>query len=226
MPSRMFEGLRTWNPWFGCFHNCYRGGCWAKRRLAHRLGKKLDCQECYDFKPHLHPERLKRIPSDPRIFVVAHGDLFGSWVPHNIITTILTVCNSKPKETWFFETKNPRRYIDFIGWFPENTVLSTTIETNRRYSSEIRGFTPSPIERFEAIRELTRYIKFPVHVSIEPIMDFDLEVMVAWMRTLKPVKVAVGYDSLNNHLPEPPKSKTMQLIKELEKFTDVERKQL
>lgn len=106
------------------------------------------------------------------------------------------------------------------------TVLSTTIETNRVYDYIIRGYTPFPTERYEAMQSIAKYTKFPIHISIEPIMEFDLDVFVSWMKNLRPVKVAIGYDSLNNKLPEPPKWKTLKLIKELEKFTAVERKQL
>jgi len=159
--------------------------------------------------------------------VVAHGDLFGYWVPSSIIERILEVCRSIEKEMWFFETKNPGRYINFIGIFPANTVLSTTIETNREHSKAVMGYAPTPVERFKSIMYLKRtFPGFPIHISIEPIMDFDLAPMISWMKNLKPVKVAVGYDSLNNNLPEPPKSKTLKLIEQLEKFTDVERKQL
>ena len=69
-----------------------------------------------------------------------------------------------------------------------------------------------------------RDLGFPIHISIEPILDFDLPVLVHWMRQLKPFRVSVGYDSLNNSLPEPFPGKTLKLISELEKFTDVERK--
>ena len=215
--------LKTWNPWFGCQHRCYKDGCWANKRLAHRLGKGIGCQLCYEFKPHLHARRLKTIPSHPRIFVVAHGDLFGYWVPTAIIRRILDVCRSHPKELWFFETKNPNRYLEFLDLFPENTMLSTTIETNREYAKAIMGYAVPPIGRFRA---MMRIHNFPTHVSIEPIMDFDLKTLVSWMKLLQPTKVAVGYDSLNNNLPEPPKDKTWKLIEELEGFTEVEVKQL
>lgn len=187
----------------------------------------LKCQSCYDFKPHSHPERLGRIPSDPRIWPVAHGDLFAPWVPKEIIETILAACRSTPKEMWFFETKNPKRYLKFLDRIPENTVLSTTIETNRTYAEEIRGNTPTPKSRYLAFLQIpARALKIPLHISIEPILNFDLQPLIRWMRAIKPVKVAVGYDSLNNNLPEPSKTKTLKLIKELEEFTDVERKQL
>lgn len=222
----MFEGLTTWNPWFGCKYHCYKDGCWAKVRLAHRLGKMLKCQDCYDFKPHFHPERLARIPSAPKIFVVAHGDFFAPWVPSGVIYMVLEACRSKPKKLWFFESKNPRRYLEFLQFFPENTMLSTTIETNRVYPPKIRGRTPTPDQRFDKMLEVKEQSNFPIHVSNEPILDFDMDVLLGWMKTLEPAKVSVGYDSLKNNLPEPLVGKTFQYITELLKFTDVETKDL
>lgn len=224
----MFESegqpLKTWNPYFGCKHHCYNNGCWAYKKMAHRLGKMLKCQDCYDFKPHFHPERLARIPRAPKIFVVAHGDLFAPWVPSGVIHMILETCRSKPKQLWFFETKNPRRYIEFLEFFPENTMLSTTIETNRCYPPKIRGRTPEPIERFKNIAKVS--LLYPVHISNEPIMDFDHDVLLRWMKIIKPKKVSVGYDSLRNCLPEPLIGKTIQYITALKQFTEVEIKDL
>lgn len=220
--SRMFEGLRTWNPWFGCNYHCYRDGCWPKKILAHRLGRGLKCDRCYNFTPHYHQNRLAHIPKDPRIFVVAHGDFFAPWVPHWVIEEVLEVCRETPKEMWFFETKNPVRYLNFLKLFPENTMLSTTIETNRNFTTDVRGHTPLPIDRFRAIIK----VGLPVHISIEPILDFDLKELLRWMKVIAPVKVSVGYDSLNNMLPGPGYGKTVRLIEELEKFTEVERKQI
>lgn len=224
--SRMFAGLQTWNPYFGCNYHCYKDGCWAYRKMSHRLGKKLKCQDCYDFKPHFHAERLTRIPRAPKIFVVAHGDLFGSWVPSGIIHMILEVCRQTPKQLWFFETKNPRRYLEFLQFFPENTMLSTTIETNRVYPVTIRGRTPTPDQRFDRILEVKEQTDVPLHVSNEPLLDFDLDILLEWMRTLEPAKISVGYDTLKNYLPEPLVGKTFKYITELHEFTDVETKDL
>lgn len=225
--SRMFEGLKTWNPWVGCEHHCYGDGCWAKRKIAPRVGHLIGCKHCIEFEPHAHFDRLDHIPRQPRIFVVAHGDLFGNWVPKEAIYRILESCRSTKRQMWFFETKNPVRYLEFWDEFPENTVLSTTIETNRIYSEEIRGWTPIPQHRMEAMLVLARQRpEYPIHIAIEPVMEFDLDVMLRWMKMLQPIKVAVGYDSLSNNLPEPPKEKTFKLISELEKFAKVERKQL
>ena len=60
-----------------------------------------------------------------------------------------------------------------------------------------------------------------IMVSIEPIMDFDLEVMVKWMQEIKPEFVSIGADSGNNHLPEPTPEKVKALIEALQEFTFV-----
>lgn len=227
--SKMFEGLRTYNPYFGCNHHCYHDGCWACKLLAHRQGTRFNCQKCYDFEPHLHPERLNRVPIAPRLFVGAHCDLWGNWVSINDIGRVLAACREHqkkyPKTLFFFETKNPIRYESFAGLFPENTILSVTIETNRDYGHKIMGCAPAPVDRFTAFYSQTK-LRYRKHVAIEPIMDFDMVTLLGWIRSIRPVKVAVGYDSLNNNLPEPPKSKTRMLIQALEEFTEVERKKL
>ncbi|MCL0048393.1 hypothetical protein M1N20_02975 [Dehalococcoidia bacterium] len=52
-------------------------------------------------------------------------------------------------------------------------------------------------------------------ISIEPIMDFDLEVLTQWLDRIKPGIVEVGADNYCNHLPEPPWWKVEALLKNL-----------
>ena len=58
-------------------------------------------------------------------------------------------------------------------------------------------------------------------VTIEPIMDFDLEVFYDWIRDARPAWVNIGADSKGHKLPEPSKEKIEALITELKKFTEV-----
>jgi hypothetical protein len=61
-------------------------------------------------------------------------------------------------------------------------------------------------------------------VCIEPIMDFDLEIFVQWVKDIKPLIVYVGYDNYNNKLTEPDPRKTKQLIDQLSAFARVRTK--
>jgi hypothetical protein len=78
-------------------------------------------------------------------------------------------------------------------------------------------------ERARAMIDLRYDRKF---LSIEPIMDFDLEIFVSWIENMSPIHVAVGYDNYHNNLPEPSLSKTSQLIEKLNEFTEVRKRTL
>ena len=69
---------------------------------------------------------------------------------------------------------------------------------------------------------------YKTHISIEPILDFDLDHFVEWILDFNPsFGVSVGYDNYGCRLPEPPLAKTLQLIEQLEKHgIKVERKTL
>ena len=105
--------------------------------------------------------------------------------------------------------------MEFLDLYPENVVLGSTIETNRDYSV---SKAPKTTERYEFMKKLSFKKKI---VSIEPIMDFDLEIFVSWIKEINPVLVHVGYDNYNNNLAEPTLSKTKQLMEQLNTFTRV-----
>lgn len=229
--SRMFHlgrdrPIKTWNPVGGCKHHCYGDGCWAARQ-APRIPRY---DGGFDHPKLFEGELKKRFSGDVVVFVSSMGDLFGEWVPDEWIYEVIgAMKKSGPRVTFFLETKNPARYAKFLRLLPPNTILSTTIETNRDY--QVSG-APPVRDRFEAFRKLAWPHK---HVSIEPIMDFDLEVLAGWMRRIALIEaewrggtsmISVGYDNWNCKLPEPPLDKTMALISQLERFTKVERKTL
>jgi hypothetical protein len=78
-------------------------------------------------------------------------------------------------------------------------------------------------ERAKAMIDLMYNRKY---LSVEPIMDFDLEIFTDWIEKIAPIHVAVGYDNYNNHLPEPSLTKTLQLIERLKEFTRVRERKL
>ena len=57
----------------------------------------------------------------------------------------------------------------------------------------------------------------PKMVTIEPVMDFDLDVMISWVENINPCMVWLGYDSGKNNLPEPELEKVKSLHWQLAK---------
>lgn len=209
--------IKTWNPYGGCKHHCYRDGCWAARQ-APRIPRYKDG---FDYPKLFEHELKKRFHGDVVVFVSSMGDLFGEWVPDEwILKVIDAMKKSDPEVTFFFETKNPARYAYFLRLLPPNTILSTTIETNRNYWVSA---APPPNKRYEAMKNLNWFQK---HVSIEPIMQFDFGILVAWIQAIKPMLVSVGYDNYNCGLPEPSLLDIQLLVKSLREFTKVEIKTL
>ncbi len=170
----------------------------------------------HGFRPTLVEWRLKqRMRKHEFIFVSDMGDMWGDWVPKEWIERVLKTLRWKPDASYFFLTKNPRRYREFRGLFTDNMVLGATIETNRVYNL---SRAPTPKERFE---EMSRMEWKHKAIVIEPILDFDSE-FVSWIRKIQPETVHVGYDNYNCRLPEPRLSKTETLVEELRQFTQVE----
>ena len=222
--TRMYKFVRkTWNPFVGCRFNC--SYCWARR-----MAKRLKCEKCRHFIPHFHPERLNKIPKRGTIFVSDMGDISFCLEPDlmRIIRRIELVQERHPA-TFFFESKNPRVFYEKILMLgnelkPRQTIISTTMETNRANLIRVLSSAPPPIERYLSFK----LINWPrKHVSIEPVMNFDADVMFRWITEIEPECVSVGYDNYNNRLPEPPLQKVLKLIELLEESgIEVERKTL
>ena len=177
-------------------------------RLLSKRQKHL-CRDCYDFVPHPHFER--RVPNAKVIFVTFKGDLFCEAVPSEWITKVLELGPMQhPDKTFLFCTKNPGRYSEFLDFFTPNCLLGTTIETNRDELVKPLTNAPLPSARYEAMVQLDWPRKF---LSNEPIMDFDLDVLLGWIADINPEVCEIGYDNYGFKLKEPPLSKTLELIR-------------
>jgi DNA repair photolyase len=157
------------------------------------------------------------------IFVCSGCDLFADNIPYSWIKKTIDYAHSFEENRYLFQTKNPKRFItSHFGLSAEKDVLCTTIETDQ-HLPEIMRDAPSPFVRAKYMTAMKER-GFRTMVTIEPIIDFNLEFMLFMLKRIGPDQVNIGADSGRNHLPEPPKEKIIELIKELEKFTKVIKK--
>jgi hypothetical protein len=147
---------------------------------------------------------------DKIIFIDDCNDLWAEPVPFAWIMQVLYHCDQWPDNDYVFQTKNPGRYRQFVGLLPKRCVLGCTIETNRYIINDISR-APEPAERMLAMEKL-QCRKF---LTIEPIMDFDVDIMMFWIKRIMPDFVNLGADSKRNRLPEPTANKIMELISAL-----------
>ncbi|GAI12542.1 unnamed protein product [marine sediment metagenome] len=190
----------TWNP--------IRGKC------------PHDCSYCYMKvypQPELHfaeKEMKTNLGQDNFIFVGSSTDAWCDSVPPDWLLNVLRHCRKYSLNRYLFQSKNPTRFNIFIDFMPPDFILGTTIETNRDYE-----ITQAPTAEARMLAMLD--LPMPRMVSIEPIMDFDSDILVNWIRQIAPEFVSIGADSKGHHLPEPPAAKIQLLIEELKQITTI-----
>ncbi len=184
-----------------------------------------DCSYCYmkvykQPKLHFDISELKTdLGQGNFIFVGSSTDMWASNIPERWIADTVNHCIwYEDKNRYLFQSKNPYRFYPFD--LPENTILGTTIETNRATACDISN-APPPWARSHVMRD---DMGFPKMVSIEPIMDFDLDILVDWIAQIKPEFISIGADSKGHKLPEPSADKLQALIEALNNVTIVKLK--
>lgn len=143
------------------------------------------------------------------IFVEHMNDIFGPGVDDDWVRDILAHCEKWPDNRYVFQSKNPNRFKDFF--WPHGALLGTTIETNRSVAQFSNA--PEPWLRYVAMKHLRWPHKF---VTIEPVIDFDVDVMVQWISEINPTFVNLGADSKRRGLPEPSLEKIIALTARLD----------
>jgi len=202
--------MKTWNPIGGrCEHKCTY--CWAQAEGGlvdkYKMGK-------YRGEPTLIAKELFRVfkPGET-VFVQDMSDLFAKNVKPHIIEGVLKHLAKFPETTFLLLTKNPARYYSFINYLTPNMICGATIETNRQ-NPDISN-APPPIYRFDSMRDLKWKNKF---ISIEPVLDFDLDVFLKWLKVIAPQTIHIGYDNYNHRMGEPILAKVESLISKLKIF--------
>lgn len=204
--GRMFKSVGwTWNPVQGCSHNCT--WCWAKS-LKTRYGQT--------FEPKLVEKYLNdKFPNDDSwIFVCSTGDLFSYGVPDEWIKMVLEKINRDGVGNKFLlQTKNPTRILDYFylldkGRYVIGTTLESTTDTHTNKA-------PSPDFRAHTIMNF-KQMGFTTFLSLEPLADFDLDIMIHWIRWIKPEAIEIGLENYTHLLTPPPREKIIALVKTLE----------
>lgn len=150
----------SWNPVTGCYHTCPY--CYARRtanrfkgcnaspdgstasrfvvledrpQYTDKLGTSHSAAYPYGFVPTYHKYRiddLKTRKFGQNIFVCSMADLFGDWVPVDVILEVFNACREHDEHRYLFLTKNPARYYSLasLGLLPKmkNFWYGTTVE--------------------------------------------------------------------------------------------------
>ena len=193
----------TWNPVKGCQHDCKY--CYLKSIFN------------FDMTPRLSQKTLDETLKGGSVFVGSSSDMFGEFIPSDWIRKSLNRCDDM-FSTYILQTKNPKRYQEFLNYFDKFFVLGTTIESNRLYQI---SKAPNVNERYSAMRLLAGHTQAKLFITIEPVLDFDTSELLDMILCCYPDFVNIGADSKNHHLPEPSRQKLHLLIKELKAVTEV-----
>ena len=201
----------TWNPIRGeCPHGC--SYCFMKGRNVGPL--RLD-----------EKALATNLGTGRKIFVGSSTDMFAEAVPDEWILRVLNKCGLQDNE-YVFQSKNPTRFSHTSFWggvniatkFPPRTILGTTLETNREYGQSANApWTWARVAGFMDVR-LNRFQKM---VSIEPIMAFEFEIFLKWLKMINPAFVSIGADSKGHKLPEPTVEELDAFIIALRRYTPV-----
>jgi hypothetical protein len=215
----MYKDAKIINFFVGCRFDC--GYC--DRSFKRQMKRQLhNCRKCYDYVPHEHLDRLEKsfpkTEGDQFIWLGASGDI--TFAKRSWMEAAIAKIREYPDRTFAFQTKNPRCLLRHE--FPDNVLLGITLETNIADGYREVSKAPLPGMRVDDFEKVEHPRKF---VTVEPIMEFDLEILLDWIKGLNPERVYVGYESHDTPgIPQPPLSKTEALIERLAKFTVVKTK--
>jgi hypothetical protein len=171
---------------------------------------------------HLDEKEMKvNLGQGNFIFVGSSCDMFTADAGFGNAVKIMDYCRQFDNK-YLFQTKRPYDfpYLVSHGIVPLNYYVCVTLETNRLYTGISEA--PKPYDRAEWMSKICDDSR--KMITVEPVMDFDLSEFLRMIRLISPAQVNIGADTGNNHLPEPPKEKLLELIAELEKFTKAVRK--
>lgn len=167
----------SWCPYTGCLGPGGGGPCGYCFAAGFAERFYTDMPKGKRFEPRFRPERLSapfntKIPSTmagpgaTSVFVCSMGDLFGKWVPDDVIDQVLDVVRRVEREgkrkapkfplwNFIFLTKNPPR-LPTINW-PSNAWVGVTVDRQFRVKAAV-----------EALNSVNARVKF---LSCEPFLE-------------------------------------------------------
>ena len=211
------DSVKQWNVMKGCKFDCTYckksfqliAKRWQKPRID-KDGKKQGCQQCYDYEPHFHPERLNisfpKTEGDQFIWCCSSGDI--SFMKEEWMEQVLDIVRKRHDRRFFFQTKDPRVFLKYD--FPNNSILGITLENNRDYKYDLISKAPLPHKRWSDFRKIDHPKK---RITVEPILEFDIDNFFMMLYESNPEKIYIGYDTKKTlGLIEPTIEKTRLLI--------------
>ncbi len=141
------------------------------------------------------------------------GDAFCKEVPAEWIRQTIDYTRKYPDTDFLLCTKNPARYAEFE--FPSNVILVMTLDTNKWGCTQLYSKAPELVDRYLSFLRVQHPRKF---VSIEPIMQLNIDEMLTRMWSLRPEVIEIGADNHHKHLPEPSAAEVRQLLDGLRKI--------
>lgn len=182
-----------------CPHACHY--CYARRGRAQRH---------YQGELRLKEDQLKVPYNKQGVYFIEHMmDLFADGVPDVFVTMILFHCQQFPENDYVFQSRNVPRMLTRLSNLAATMkfIIGTTAETNR--SCDCVNFAPSTMNRLEWMGKRPKDMRG--YVTVEPIIDFNMDIFSQAIIDARPDFVNIGADSKGCGLNEPAKEKIFEL---------------
>lgn len=173
--------------------NKQKGNMYPKVKTRNFLGGECPykCEYCYTKSLKRFPAIKKRYSGEPlllwdelakkegkghTIFVCSCIDMMAKSVFNMEIDIILRHLCDYPDNVYLLQSKNPERFLEFLGKLPPKVILGTTIETNQDwYIDHGISKAPPPKQRAFDLSRISIIGNDPLGmekmVSLEPIME-------------------------------------------------------
>ena len=160
-----------------------------------------DCDYCYMKRWRLNDVRFDEkelktnLGEDNTIFVGSSNDIFSDAIEPEWIYKTINHCFKYPKNTYLFQTKSAM-WLEYFN-YPENTILGTTIESDRNW---LGTKIPSVKSRAIGLRVAKKKCSKTM-LTIEPIMDFNLRKFIVLIETAaSPVRSGEFYEPADRYV--------------------------